>query len=78
MSPWLTASAMYSKCIVSPLISTPIAIRASKGPDLLLSAAASEGSAVRSVVDAPSRSPAPSEDVVEDWTCEAAKSLRAG
>lgn len=30
ISPFETASAMYSKCIVSPFISTPIAITASK------------------------------------------------
>lgn len=31
MSPWLTASAMYSKCMVAPLMSTPMAMIASKG-----------------------------------------------
>ena len=31
MSPWLTASAIYSKCIVAPLMRTPMAMIASKG-----------------------------------------------
>jgi len=33
MRAWETVSEMYSKCIVSPLIKTPIAITASKGWD---------------------------------------------
>lgn len=53
MSPWDTASAMYSKCMVSPLIRTPTAMMASKGPP-----EDSVGRDVRSVVDEPRRSPA--------------------
>jgi hypothetical protein len=34
--------------------------------------------AVRSVVELPSKSPAPKEEEVEDWTREAEKSLRYG
>lgn len=33
MRAWETVSEMYSKCMVSPLIKTPIAITASKGWD---------------------------------------------
>jgi len=53
ISPLETDSAMCSKWTVSPLIKTPIAIMESKG--LELSGAAVN--LVRSVVDAPSKSP---------------------
>ena len=36
ISPWDTASAMYSKCIVWPLISTPMAIMASNAPPVVV------------------------------------------
>jgi len=78
---------MYSKCIVSPFMSTPIAMIASKGAvdgvvegDEAFPAPAPElGDRDRSVVEeeAPRRSPAPrSEEAlldgwVEDWICEA-------
>jgi hypothetical protein len=48
-----------------------MAMIASKGPDD--APALSEG---RSVLLEPSRSPAPSDDEVEDWICDAEKSLR--
>jgi hypothetical protein len=67
---------MYSKCIVSPLIKTPIAIMASKGPE----EATDEPvwlrlMAVRSVVLEPNKSPAPREEDVVDWIWEAENSL---
>lgn len=69
IKPLETLSDMYSKCIVSPLISTPIAMMASKGPVETVVAA----TVVRSLVEPPSRSPAelptPAE---EDWTWDAA------
>jgi hypothetical protein len=46
MRPWETASEMYSKCIVSPLISTPIAITASKGWEGMVATTAGGGFAV--------------------------------
>jgi len=80
MRPWDTESAMYSKCIVSPLMRTPIAMMASNG-------AVEEGSGVveemeregRSVVEEPRRSPAVREEVpvVVDWIWEAEYSLGA-
>src|SRR5258706_16076873 len=53
----VTESHMYSKCMVEPLISTPMAITASKGPVLLLGdgATATVGSS-KLAVEAPSRS----------------------
>lgn len=64
MSPCETASEIYSKCIVSPFISTPIAIIASKGPVEVLEVFVRD---VRSEVDPPRRSPALAEAEVDDW-----------
>lgn len=50
-----------------------MAIMASKGPDEVVDFPSAEReSAVRSVVEEPRRSPAPREEVVVDWTWEAA------
>lgn len=58
------------------MIKTPIAIIASKGPeDDLEDPSAERERDVKSVVEAPSRSPAPREEEVVDWIWEAAKSL---
>lgn len=46
MRPWETASAMYSKCIVEPFISTPIAMMASKGARVVVEARVGVASAV--------------------------------
>jgi hypothetical protein len=63
--------------MVSPLINTPIAMMASKGPeDVVEEPDALMSSAVRSVVLDPRRSPAPREEEVVDWIWEAEKSLR--
>jgi len=74
MSPWLTASEMYSKCIVSPLINTPIAIIASKGELDVLDCDAPVR-AVRSEVEPRRSAAAPTTPVDEDWICEAEYSL---
>lgn len=66
MRPCETASAMYSKCMVSPLIRTPMAMMASKG-----AAEAGAFRAVRSVVEEPRRSPALPLEAPLAWTCEA-------
>lgn len=63
MSPCETASAMYSKCMVSPFISTPIAIMASNGP---VEEPEELERVVRSVVEPPRRSPAFAEEEVDD------------
>lgn len=52
-----------------------MAMMASNGPEAVVSAEARE---VKSVVEDPSRSPAPRVEVVLDWTWEAEKSLFAG
>ena len=66
MSPCDTASEMYSKCIVSPLMSTPMAMTASKGCEDV--AGVEDVSAARSDAE-PSRSAAaPTMPVEEDWT----------
>jgi hypothetical protein len=49
-----------------------MAMMASKGPEAVASAVES---AVKSVVEEPSRSPAPRVEEVVDWTWEAEKSL---
>lgn len=71
--PWDTLSAMYSKCMVSPFMRTPIAIMASKGAVALVSA----GGEVRSRAEVePRRSVAERGEEWEDWIWEAEKSLR--
>jgi hypothetical protein len=65
---------MYSKCMVSPFIRTPMAIIASKGPEEVLDSFMD----VRSLVEPPRRSPAPREEEVVDWIWEAEKSLEGG
>lgn len=75
MSPVDTASAMYSKCIVSPFMSTPMAMMASKGAVEDVLGVSDTESEVRSVVEAPSRSPAERVEVCVDWIWEAEKSF---
>jgi hypothetical protein len=59
--------------MVSPFMRTPMAIMASKGPEEVVDfPSADRESAVRLVVEEPRRSPAPREEVVVDWTWEAA------
>lgn len=84
IKPWEVASAMYSKCIVSPLMSTPMAIMASKGAADAFAAVGAESAGgevgraekVRSVTEVePRRSVAEDVNVfveVEDWICDAA------
>jgi len=76
MSPWLTASEMYSKCIVSPLISTPMAIIASKGELDVLDCEACPVRAVRSEAEPRRSAAAPTTPVEEDWICEAEYNLQ--
>jgi hypothetical protein len=57
--------------MVSPLMRTPMAMMASKGPEEVIGGFRE----VRSVVDEPRRSPAPREEVVVLWIWEAEKSL---
>jgi hypothetical protein len=63
---------MYSKCIVSPLIRTPIAMTASKGFLFPPEAVAEEEDLVRSVVEDERRSvaviPPAEEELAAAWT----------
>lgn len=75
MSPVDTASAMYSKCMVSPFMRTPMAMMASKGAVEEVFGVSETEREVRSVVEAPSRSPAERVEVCVLWIWEAEKSL---
>jgi hypothetical protein len=66
---------MYSKCIVSPLISTPMAMMASKGELDVLACDACPLRAVRSDVEPRRSAAAPTMPVDEDWICDAEYSL---
>lgn len=68
---------MYSKCCVEPLMRTPTAIAAAKGP--LSGEEEEEAAAGAEVVGESRREEAPirSEALAEAWICEAAMSLRA-
>lgn len=66
MSPWLTASDMYSKCMVSPLMSTPIAMMASNGAVDFESFETDNW--VRSEALPRRSAAAPTTPVEEDWT----------
>lgn len=70
INPSETLPAMYSKCIVSPLINTPMAMMASNGP---VEEEETEGRDAKSAVELPRRSPAePPLPADADWTWEAA------
>lgn len=75
MSPVDTASAMYSKCMVSPFMRTPMAMMASKGAVEEVFGVSETEREVRSVVEAPSRSPAERVEVCVLWIWEAEKSF---